>query len=60
MQEITTWMASEEDGQGMVEYGLVIALVSVVLIGALTAMNGSLNEIFAKISDTLSNASKQP
>ena len=47
------WLASEEDGQGMVEYGLIIALVSVVLIAVLTTLSGSLNDIFQAISDTL-------
>ena len=46
----------EESGQGMVEYGLIIALVSIVLIVALMAMNGGLNTIFTKISTTLTGA----
>jgi pilus assembly protein Flp/PilA len=40
----------EEAGQGMVEYGLIIALVAVVLIGALVAMNGGLSGIFTRIT----------
>lgn len=46
----------EESGQGMVEYGLIIALVAVVLIAALVAMNGGLDTIFNKISTTLTTA----
>ncbi len=34
---------SEEEGQGMVEYGLVIALVVVGGIAAYTAFGGALN-----------------
>ncbi|MGE5593767.1 MAG: Flp family type IVb pilin [Betaproteobacteria bacterium] len=45
----------EEDGQGMVEYGLIIALVAVVLIGALVALRGGLSNIFQKATDTLNN-----
>ncbi|MEW6107157.1 MAG: Flp family type IVb pilin [Bacillota bacterium] len=45
----------EEDGQGMVEYGLIIALVAVVLIGALVALRGGLANIFKKATDTLNN-----
>lgn len=44
---------SEEQGQGMVEYGLIIALIAVVLIAALTAMGGGLTTIFGKITDKL-------
>lgn len=43
----------DESGQGMVEYGLIIALVAVVLIVALTAMNGGLTGIFGKITTAL-------
>ena len=46
----------EEDGQGMVEYGLIIALVAVVLIGALMALRGGLSDIFGKVTDTLGTA----
>lgn len=43
----------DESGQGMVEYGLIIALIAVLLIGALTAMSGSLDGIFERISGEL-------
>ena len=47
---------NDEAGQGMVEYGLIIALVAIVVIGALTAMGGSLktkfNEIVGKLGGT--------
>lgn len=43
----------EESGQGMVEYGLIIALVAVVLIGVLTAMGGGLDRLFNKVTDEL-------
>jgi pilus assembly protein Flp/PilA len=41
---------TDESGQGMVEYGLIIALVAIVLIGALTAMNGGLSSLFGKVT----------
>lgn len=56
MKKFMNWFASEESGQGMVEYGLIIALIAVVLIGALTAMSGGLSTIFGKITDALNNA----
>ncbi|QIA27138.1 Flp family type IVb pilin [Thermaerobacter sp. PB12/4term] len=45
----------DEAGQGMVEYGLIIALIAVVLIGALVAMQGGLSNIFNGVADTLNN-----
>ena len=44
----------DERGQGMVEYGLIIALVAIVVIGALTALGGGIEETFESISDALS------
>jgi pilus assembly protein Flp/PilA len=40
-------------GQGMVEYGLIIALVAIVLVAALTALNGGLQKVFNSITNTL-------
>ncbi|MGI6143485.1 MAG: Flp family type IVb pilin [bacterium] len=43
----------EEEGQGMVEYGLIIALVAVVLIGALVGLRGGLENIFGNAQAVL-------
>lgn len=43
----------EEKGQALTEYGLIIALVAVVLVGALIAMSGALEGIFDGITDEL-------
>ena len=48
----------EEEGQSLVEYGLILGLVSVLLVGALTAMKGSLEGIFKSVQDQLDAASK--
>ncbi len=45
----------EEEGQGMVEYGLIIGLIAILLIGGLTAMRGGLENIFGDIGTTLNN-----
>ena len=50
------WFVGEESGQGMVEYGLIIALIAVVLIGALTKLGGSIGTSFEKIQDGLDTA----
>lgn len=47
-----------EDGQSLVEYGLILGLVSVLLVGALTAMKGSLDGIFKSVTDQLKGAAK--
>lgn len=45
--------AREEEGQGMVEYGLIIALVSVVAIVALGLMGDALTPLFDSVTAAL-------
>jgi pilus assembly protein Flp/PilA len=42
-----------EDGQGLVEYALIIALVSVLLIAGLTALEGGIETVFTNINAAL-------
>ena len=42
-------MFRDQSGQGMVEYGLIIALIAVVVIGVVTLMGGQLEAIFERI-----------
>ena len=57
-QRLAAWHDSRdnEEGQTLVEYALIIALVSVVLIGALQLMTGALTNIFNFITSTLNGA----
>lgn len=48
-----SWLKNEESGQGMVEYGLILALIAVVVIGVLSAMGGKLENVFTKVNAKL-------
>jgi pilus assembly protein Flp/PilA len=50
----------DEAGQGLVEYGLILALVAVGLIAILGTMSGSLDGLFSYISDQLTNSTTTP
>jgi pilus assembly protein Flp/PilA len=41
-------------GQGLVEYALIIVLVSIVVIAALTILGPRISAVFNMVSDTLS------
>ena len=43
----------EEDGQGMVEYGLIIALIAVAVIVALGTLGGGIKGIFEDVNAKL-------
>ncbi|MDP3446707.1 MAG: Flp family type IVb pilin [Eubacteriales bacterium] len=42
-----------EEGQGMVEYGLIIALVAVVVIAGITLIGTNANTLFGNIAGSL-------
>jgi pilus assembly protein Flp/PilA len=45
----------DDSGATAIEYGLIAALVSVAAITALTAMGQSLQAMFERVANTLSN-----
>ena len=56
MKKLFSWLKNEESGQGMVEYGLILALIAVVVIVALqvlgNATKAKLDEVGSAISAT--------
>lgn len=49
--------AAQEKGQGLVEYALILVLIAIVVIIALTALGGSVGNIFNNINTKLQPAS---
>jgi len=45
--------AADESGATAIEYGLIAALISVVIIGVVATLGGQLNTAFQTISDEL-------
>ena len=58
----TTWQAfwSEDSGQGLVEYALIIALIAVGLIAILLVLRNSIGNVFNNTATVLNNAPTNP
>ncbi len=41
---------SKEEGVSAIEYGLLAALIAVVIIGGVTALGGNLNTLFSTVA----------
>ena len=53
---VIAWLSKferEEEGQGLVEYALIIFLVSIASILALTALGGAVRTVFEQITAAL-------
>jgi Flp pilus assembly pilin Flp len=48
--------ARREDGQALVEYALILGLISVVAIALLTAVGTDVSQILSKVSTALASA----
>ena len=58
MLELYVWLnklLKREEGQGLVEYALIIFLVAIVVVFALTALGNEVSTIFGNITTSLRN-----
>jgi pilus assembly protein Flp/PilA len=46
----------DEEGQGMVEYGLILALIAIAVIAILGTMGDNIRALFQRTSDTMEGA----
>lgn len=43
---------SDEDGQGMVEYGLIVGLIAIIVIAVFVALGPQINNMFTNVVDS--------
>ncbi len=46
--------ANEQEGQGLVEYALIIAFIAVVVIVAMIFLRGQIESLFSRVGNSLS------
>lgn len=47
---------NEEEGATAIEYGLIAALIGVVLIGGVTAFGGAMTNMYSSVSEEVGDA----
>jgi pilus assembly protein Flp/PilA len=57
MRVMARRLVTDESGQGLVEYALIIALVSIGLILALSTFRNQISNLFDRVNTTLNTAS---
>jgi pilus assembly protein Flp/PilA len=53
MSKFVTRFLKDESGATAIEYGLIAALIAVVIVSALTTLGGKLNTTFGNVSAAL-------
>jgi pilus assembly protein Flp/PilA len=53
MQNLISRFVRDESGATAIEYGLIAALISVVIIGAITTLGGNLTTTFNTVAGSL-------
>jgi pilus assembly protein Flp/PilA len=53
MQNLFARFVKDESGATAIEYGLIAALISVVIIGAATTLGKNISSTFSKVADNV-------
>jgi pilus assembly protein Flp/PilA len=53
MSKFVTKFLKNESGATAIEYGLIVALIAVVIITAVTTLGGKINDAFTAVNDGL-------
>jgi pilus assembly protein Flp/PilA len=54
MARLWNWFKSDERGQGLAEYGLILVLVALAVVVALTAFGDQIAALLGRVSNELS------
>ena len=55
IRELTERLRTREEGQGMVEYALILVLIAIVVIVIISTVGKTLNNVYSNVSKGLAN-----
>jgi pilus assembly protein Flp/PilA len=53
---LQTWLArvfDDEEGQGLTEYALILALIAIIAIAALTLLGGKVSDVLSTVANSI-------
>ena len=53
MSKLITRLMRDESGATAIEYGLIVALIAVVIVTAVTSLGGKLNGAFSTVASSI-------
>lgn len=53
VSKVVKFQTAREEGQGLAEYGLILALIAVVCIGALTLLGGNISSALNTVANSI-------
>ncbi|GIW13864.1 MAG: hypothetical protein KatS3mg062_1303 [Tepidiforma sp.] len=53
VSKVAAWQARDEEGQGLAEYGLILALIAIVCIGALTLLGSNISDALNNVAGSI-------
>ena len=53
LQALISLIRRDEDGQGLAEYALILALIAVVVIGAVTVLGGQIDTNMRNVAGSI-------
>lgn len=60
MKRLLWALLNDEEGQGMVEYGIIVALIAVVVIGAVKVLGEKTSATFNSAADAVGGVTTPP
>ena len=53
LRQLQEWRAGREDGQGLAEYALILALIAVLAIGAVMFLGDQIQAILSEVGNAI-------
>jgi len=53
LSKVAKYQAAREEGQGLAEYGLILALIAIVCIAALTLLGGNIATALNRVAGSI-------